>query len=166
MKHYLINVTDYIGKRVLHFTDNDEAEKKRTELIAEDDDDYGIEIDMEEIDVPEGTKYYVEHYFVSHMVVPSHEYIASTNYFETLEEIQEALEDYVIEKHEDGEVVLSNTELAWRIDCDKTIEEVWIRDGEYFRIYNLSNEPVELKPSEKLMKIIEEDKKKLQEYIV
>ena len=124
----------------------------------------GYEIGMEEKEVPDGTKYCLEQYAVSHNTIPDTIH-SKTYYHETLEDIQESLEDFMFRMKDKGYIVLSITGVARWLGGD--LDKYWIRDGEFFHIHPLtSDEEIELKPSEKLMKIIEEDKKKLQDYIV
>lgn len=122
MKLYLVNHTepdDYFqDNHASYYIDKEEAEKEYNALINDREqfrakriaagytskewdgmDGDGYEIGMEEKEVPDGTKYCLEQYAVSHSMIPDTTH-TRTYYFQTLEEIMESLEDFLLRMKE------------------------------------------------------------------
>ena len=122
-------------------------------------------VNVQEIEVPDDTRYVVEHYEISHSTFP-HQHILKFYYYTTLEEVRDAIEDYQIRmsKH-DKEYIIQKYSVAWSIDGDS--KGTWIRDGWSFLIFDIQNpdKEVDYESSEKMLPLLEEGERLRQEWI-
>ena len=124
-----------------------------------------LNVKVQEIEVPDDTRYVVEHYEICHNTFP-HTHTLKFYYYATLEEVRDEIEDYQIRMYEKNkEYIIKKYSVAWSIDGDS--KQTWTRDGWSFIITDIQNpdKDVDYESSPKMLPLLEEGERKIQEWI-
>lgn len=164
MKIYKVVFTQEYGPDIYDFClTSEQAKKIEEEWKAGPYTDANV--DTVEIEVPDETRYVVEHYEICHNTFP-HKHTLKFYYYTTLEEVRDAIEDYQIGMFEDNkEYIIQKYSVAWSIDGDS--KQTWVRDGWSFKITDIQNpdKDVVYESSPKILPLLEDGKRKIEEWI-